>query len=112
MISSAVCRKASVLGPLLFLLYVNDLPNSSNSLDPIMFAEDTNVFFEHRNINTLFTTINDELIKINEWLSANKLSVNVGKINFSLFHKSGKKRQHPYSSTNVKNKQSRYQKSQ
>ena len=38
--------QGSILGPLLFLLYVNDLPNSS-VLDPIMFADDTNLFFEH-----------------------------------------------------------------
>ena len=56
-----------------------------------MFADDTNFFFEHSNINTLFKTVNDELIKINEWFSANKLSLNVGKTMFLLFHKSGKK---------------------
>ena len=80
-----------ILGPLLFLLYVNDLPNSSNVLVPIMFADDTNFFFEHSNINTLFKTVNHELIKIKEWFSANKLSLNVGKTKFLLFHKSGKK---------------------
>ena len=48
-----------------------------------MFADD--------NINTLFKTVNDDLIKINEWLSVNKLSLNVGKTKFSLFHKPGKK---------------------
>ena len=81
----------SILGPLLFLLYVNDLPNCSNVLDPIMFTNDTNFFFEHSNTNTLFKTVNDKLIKINEWFSGNTLSLNVGKTEFSLFHKSGKK---------------------
>ena len=56
-----------------------------------MFADDTNFFFERSNVNTLFKTVNDELIKINEWFSANKLSLNVGKTKFLLFHKSGKK---------------------
>ena len=64
----------SILGPLLFLLYVNDLPNSSNVLVSIMFADNTNFVFEHGNINTLFKTVNDKLIKINEWFSANKLT--------------------------------------
>ena len=59
-------------------------------------------FFEHSNINTLFKTVNDELIKINEWFSADKLSLNVGKTKFSLFDKSGKKIQHPLPSTTVK----------
>ena len=83
--------QGSILVPLPFLLYVKDLPNSSNVLVPIMFADDTNLFFEHSNINTLFKTVNDKLIKINEWFSAKKLLLNVGKTKFSLFHKSGKK---------------------
>ena len=83
--------QGSILGPLLFLLYVKDLPNSSNVLVPIMFAEYNN-FFEHNYINTLFKSydllfqIYDELIKISKWFSANKLSLNVGKTKFSLFY--------------------------
>ena len=88
--------QGSILGPLLFLLYANDLSNSSNVLLPILFAEDTFFFFfEHNNTNTLFKTVNDKLIKINEWFSANKLSINVEKTKFSLFHKSGKKYSNP-----------------
>ena len=80
----------SILGPLLFLLYVNDLHNSS-ALDPIMFADDTDLFYEHKDLKTLFSLVNQELQKINEWFEANKLSYNVGKTKYSLFHKPSRK---------------------
>ena len=43
--------------------YINDVPNVSNILDPIMFTDDTNLFYSHRNIKELFTTVNKELQK-------------------------------------------------
>ena len=83
--------QGSVVG-LLLILYVNDLPNSSNVLVSIMFADNINLFFEHINISTLFNRVNDELFKIKKWFSANSLSLNIGMAKFSLFHESGKKR--------------------
>ena len=53
--------QGSILGPLLFLLYVNDLPKAYNRLTSIMFADDTNLFLSHRNHKTLFQTANREL---------------------------------------------------
>ena len=82
--------QGSILGPLLFLLYVNDLHNSS-ALDPIMFADDTNLFYEHKDLKTLFSLVNQEQQKINEWFEANKLSLNVGKTKYSFFQEPSRK---------------------
>ena len=76
-------------------------PKSSNVLIRIMFADDTNLFYEHSN-NVLFKTVNDELINIKERFSAKKLSLNVGKTKFSLFHKSDKKYSIPSSLPTLK----------
>ena len=51
----------SILGPLLFLMYVNSLQYASHLLDPIMFADSTNLFYAEKNIKTLFDTFNIEL---------------------------------------------------
>ena len=79
--------QGSILGPLLFLIYVNDLQQSSKLLNPIMFADDTNLFYSHENIFQLFSKVNFELSEINQWFNANKLSLNVTKTKYSFFHK-------------------------
>ena len=81
--------QGSVLGPLLFLLYVNDIHRSSTLLSFILFADDTNIFNSHSDINTLITTTNEELKKVAEWLRANKLSLNIKKNSIHYFQ--GKK---------------------
>ena len=86
--------QGSILGPLLFLLYVNDLRNSS-ALDPIMIADNTNLFYEHKDLKTFFSVVNQELQKINEWFEANKLSLDVGKTKYILFHKPSRKNDLP-----------------
>ena len=72
-------------------IYVNDLPNNSKILNPIMFADDANLFFSNCNIPVLFATVNSELSKISQWFLANKLSLNVTKTKYSFFHKTSKK---------------------
>ena len=83
--------QGSILGPLLFLIYVNDLPNATNILDPIMFADDTNLFYSHHDIKTLFSTVNEELEKLGDWFTANRLSLNIKKTKYTFFHKNSVK---------------------
>ena len=58
--------QGSILGPLRFILFVNDLKNSTKLLDPIMFADDTNLFYTNKNIKVLFETVNKGLHYVNE----------------------------------------------
>ena len=78
--------QGSILGPLFFLIFVKDLSNSTKVLDPVLFADDTSLFSFDNNIRTLFETVNQELSQINDWFLANKLSLNVEKAKYMLFH--------------------------
>jgi hypothetical protein len=77
--------QGSILGPLLFLLYINDLANVSPIMTPIMFADDTNFFISGRKIEDVMAIANNELKKIIQWMRANKLSVNTDKTNYMIF---------------------------
>ena len=83
--------QGSILGPLLFLIYMNDISRCSEILLIILLADDTNLFLSHKNLNTLEKTLNHELRKIASWLSANKLSLNIKKTHFIIFKSRGKK---------------------
>ena len=78
--------QGSVLGPLLFLLYINDLPNISKSLNFYVFADDTNIYYESSSLQELEKTINKELHKLYLWLNVNRLSLNIDKTNYIIFH--------------------------
>ena len=60
-----------------------------------MFADDTNLFYSHKNIHTLFKTVNNQLKNIHEWFKANKLSLNIYKTKYSFFHSVRKKNDIP-----------------
>ena len=64
-----------------FLVYINDLWCSTSLLETIMFADDTNLFYSHNDVKELFQTMNAELIRLNDWFCANKLSLNTDKTN-------------------------------
>ena len=77
--------RGSILGPLFFILYINDLPACSNDLEFIVFADDTSIFFEHNDLDVLTSHLNDQLKNVSTWLKANKLSINVKKTKLMIF---------------------------
>ena len=88
---TCIVTQGSVLGLLLFLIYINDVCNSSKLLSFILFADDTNLLMSHKNLHTLIDKINERLEKVSIWLKLNKLSLNLTKTNFMLFKSSRKK---------------------
>lgn len=82
--------QGSILGPLLFLLYVNDLVNISANILPILFADDTNLFLVGTDLDQLITSMNNELKLLIEWINTNKLVLNVSKTNYMIFCTRGK----------------------
>ena len=82
--------QGSILGPLLFILYINDLSNISESLTSILFADDTTVIVESDSVSDAIALMNLELIKLNIWLQANKLTLNTTKTHYMVFDR-GKK---------------------
>ena len=69
----------SILGLLLFLIYINDIVPIiyDNDIVPIIYADDTNFFLKVKSVNETITKMNNEFVKLVEWLNSNKLSLNV-----------------------------------
>ena len=74
------------------LLYVNDIYRCFEQLSFILFADDTNIFYQHKDINVLIETLNNELKIVNLWLQANKLSLNIKKTHDVIFKTRRKKK--------------------
>ena len=83
--------QGSILGPILFLLYINDIENCSKLISFILFADDTNIFYSNKCLKTLSNIIQTEIDKVAEWLNVNKLSLNTTKTKIILFRSPNKK---------------------
>ena len=87
-------------GPLLFILYINDICNISNYFTFTLFADDTTIVSAHNNIDILFSQTNIELTKLYNWFCLNKLSLNIDKTSYILF---SNKQDDPKNTINIDN---------
>ena len=83
--------QGSILGPLLFLLYVNDIHNISSKISCVLYADDTTIFANGKELSEVTQVMNTELHHINEWIQLNKLSVNISKTSYMVMSPSSRK---------------------
>ena len=78
--------QGSILAPLLFLIFINDLPNCLEHSEPLLFADDTNLLITHKNCHDLIRLGNLELANIQTYMNCNKLLINTDKTKAIIFH--------------------------
>lgn len=77
--------QGSVLGPKLFILYINDICDVSKLLNFVLFADDTNIYLSGNDLNELVISMEQEMVKVKEWFDINRLSLNLKKTKFMIF---------------------------
>ena len=77
--------QGSVLGPLLYLIFCNDIYKCIKHCKTILFADDTTIYVTHENLNQLFIYMKQDFANVVDWFRANKLSVNLSKTNYIIF---------------------------
>ena len=87
-----VVHYGTCLGPLIFLIFVNDLRLHLQDSECVQFADDTTLVFVHRNLKYLQFCIQQELLLVQDWFNANRLTLNIDKSSYLLYH-------HPWQKT-------------